>query len=127
VAEGLGFAIPVNTAQAVAVQIIQKGYFAHPYLGIGSQPITPDIAAYYNLPVQWGAYVTDVAAGSPGGAAGLQPGDIITKIGNTMLDATHSYLNILYTYDPGNQITLTFLRNGQERQVPVTLGEASHA
>src|SRR5215212_6016587 len=50
VAEGLGFAIPVNTAQAVAQQIIQKGYFARPYLGISFQPINPDIALRYNLP-----------------------------------------------------------------------------
>src|SRR5512133_193885 len=54
VAEGLGFAIPINTAQAVAQQIIQQGYFARPYLGISFQPINPDIALRYNLPSQWG-------------------------------------------------------------------------
>src|SRR5215207_1137331 len=53
VAEGLGFAIPVNTAQAVAQQLIEKGYFARPYLGISFQPINPEIAANYNLPAQW--------------------------------------------------------------------------
>jgi serine protease Do len=126
VAEGLGFAIPIDTAQAVAGQIIAKGYFAHPYFGIGYQPITPDIAAAYNLPVQWGAYVTSVASNSPASAAGLQNGDIVTKVGDTSLDGTHSYLNTLYTYDPGNQITVTFLRNGKEKQVQVTLGEAPH-
>jgi len=126
VAEGLGFAIPINTAQAVASQIIAKGYFAHPYLGIGYQPIAPDIASAYNLPVQWGAYVTSVAPGSPASAAGLQQGDIVTKIGDTALDGSHSYLNTLYAYDPGNQISVTFVRNGAERQVTVTLGEATH-
>jgi len=53
VAEGLGFAVPVNTARAVAEQIIQKGYFSRPYMGIRFQQVTPDIAATYNLPVQW--------------------------------------------------------------------------
>ena len=52
VAEGLGFAIPINTAQAVADQIIQNGYISRPYMGINFQPITPDIANAYNLPVQ---------------------------------------------------------------------------
>ncbi len=52
VAEGLGFAIPINTAQAVAEQIIQKGYISRPFMGINFQPITPDIANAYNLPVQ---------------------------------------------------------------------------
>ncbi len=126
VAEGLGFAIPINTAQAVAQQIIQKGYFSHPYLGVGYQPITPDIAASYNLPVQWGAYVTRVAANSPASQAGLQQGDIITKIGDVALDANHSYLNTLYTHKAGDQVTVEFVRNGKTMQVQVTLGEAKH-
>ena len=70
VAEGLGFAIPVSTAQVVAQQIIQKGYFARPYMGISFQPINPDIAAQYNLPAQWGVYVTNVADNSPASEAG---------------------------------------------------------
>jgi len=126
VAEGLGFSIPINTAQAVAQQIIQKGYFSHPYLGIGYQPITPDVAAAYNLPVQWGAYVTRVAASSPAEAAGIQQGDIITQIGNVTLDATHSYLNTLFTYKAGDQINIGISRNGKNIQVQVTLGEAPH-
>src|SRR5512138_1221342 len=92
VAEGLGFAIPVNTAQVVAQQIIQKGYFSRPYMGISFQPITPDIAAQYNLPAQWGVYVTRVSSGSPASAAGIEQGDIITKLGNVALDETHSYV-----------------------------------
>jgi serine protease Do len=84
VAEGLGFAIPINTAWAVAQQIMEKGYFARPYLGISYQSITPDIATAYNLPVQWGAYVTDVADNSPASQAQLQVGDIITSIGGVL-------------------------------------------
>jgi 2-alkenal reductase len=126
VAEGLGFAIPINTAQAVAMQIIQKGYFAHPYMGIAYQPIAPDIASSYNLPVQWGAYVTRVAAGSPASKAGLQDGDIITKVGDVSIDQNHSYLNTLYTYKPGDKVTLTVIRNGQTQQLQITLGESTH-
>ena len=72
VAEGLGFAIPINTAQVVAQQIIQKGYFTRPYMGISFQPIDPSIAARYNLPAQWGVYVTEWLSGSPASQAGLQ-------------------------------------------------------
>ncbi len=126
VAEGLGFAIPVNTAQAVATQIIQKGYFAHPFLGISYQPIAPDVANAYNLPVQWGAYVTDVQSNTPASQAGLQQGDIITQVGSVAMDATHSYLNTLYTYKPGDKVTLDVVRNGQHIQLQVTLGEATH-
>ncbi len=126
VAEGLGFAIPINTAQAVASQIIAKGYFAHPYIGITYQPIAPDIANMYNLPVQWGAYVTNVASGSPASQAGVQEGDIITKVGDVAIDETHSYLNTLFTYKPGDTVTLTVVRSGKTIDLKVTLGESTH-
>jgi len=127
VAEGLGFAIPVNTAQAVAQQIIQKGYFARPYLGISFEPINPDIALRYNLPAQWGVYITRISSGSPASQAGLQEGDIITKIGDVTLDETHSYVNTLFTFKPGDQINLEVVRGNDNVQVQVTLGEAQHS
>ncbi len=126
VAEGLGFAIPIDTAQAVAAQIMQKGFVAHPYLGISYQSINPDIANAYNLPVQWGVYVTSVASNSPAGNAGLQRGDIITGIDGVSLDGNHSYLNTLFNYKPGDQVTLSVWRNGNTVRVPVTLGQSTN-
>jgi serine protease Do len=125
VAEGLGFAIPANTARAVAEQIMQKGYFSRPYMGIRWQSISPDIAAAYNLPVKWGAYVTDVTANSPAGQAGLQADDIIVQIGDIPVDETHSYINVLFQYKPGDQVTVVVLRNGQRQNLQVTLGEST--
>jgi 2-alkenal reductase len=124
VAEGLGFAIPVNTAQAVAQQIIEKGYFARPYLGISFQPINPEVATMYNLPAQWGVYITKVERNSPASDAGLQQGDIVTKIGDVALDETHSYVNTLFKFQPGDQTTLEVVRGNETMQVQVTLGEA---
>jgi len=126
VAEGLGFAIPVNTAQAIAQQIIQQGYFSRPYMGISFQPVNPDIAARYNLSAQWGVYVMKVEDGSPASKAGLQQADIITKVGDVALDETHSYVNTLFTFKPGDQVTLDVMRDGKDVQVQVTLGEAKH-
>jgi len=126
VAEGLGFAIPINTARAVAEQIIQKGYFARPYMGIRFQPINPDIAARYNLAAQWGVYVTQVVSGSPADKAGLKEGDIIIKLDDTALDETHSYINTLFAYKAGDQVNLSVMRDGKLIQVPITLGEQSH-
>ncbi|HSO10957.1 MAG TPA: trypsin-like peptidase domain-containing protein [Anaerolineales bacterium] len=126
VAEGLGFAIPMNTAQAIAGQIIQQGYFTRPYIGVSFQPINPNIAARYNLSAQWGVYVMKVAENSPASETGLQQGDIITKVGDITLDETHSYVNTLFTFKPGDQVTLTVMRDGKEMQVQITLGEAKH-
>ena len=125
VAEGLGFAIPINTAKAVAEQLIQNGSITRPFLGISFQPITPDIAAVYRLPVKWGVYVTNVAASRPASQAGLRQGDIITSLGGVPLDATHSYINTLFTFKPGDQVTVEFLRNAQAMQVQVTLRTAN--
>lgn len=125
VAEGLGFAIPVNTAQAVAQQIIGKGYFARPYLGINFQTIDPEIASVYNLPAEWGVFITQVAPNSPASKAGLQERDIITKIGDVALDETHSYINTLFEFQPGDQVTLDVVRGNEKMQMQVTLGERS--
>ncbi len=125
VAEGLGFAIPSNTAQVIAEQIIQTGHFARPYLGVQAQTINPQIAARYNLSVQWGAYITQVATNSPADDAGLQAGDIITRIGDQQLGENTSYVNALFTYSPNQSVTVEYYRGNQSHQVTVTLGTAS--
>lgn len=124
VAEGLGFAIPANTARAVAEQIMEKGYFSRPYLGISWQQVTPRIARVYNLPVEWGVYVTQVAPGSPADQAGIETGDIITCMGEVSLDEEHSYINALFEYEAGQQVQVELARGRQVIQVEVFLGEA---
>ncbi len=125
VAEGLGFAIPINTAAAVADQIIQTGYITRPNMGVNIQSITPDIASAYNLPVQYGAYVTSVASGSPAAKAGIQNGDIITSVGGVAIDGTHSFINILFSFKVGDQVVVVFNRNGSTMQVTLTLTQTT--
>jgi len=70
--------------------------------------------------------VTKVASGSPANSAGLQVDDIITSLNNVQMDETHNYLNMLYTYKPGDQVTLGVMRSGKEINLQITLGESSH-
>ena len=123
VAEGLGFAIPINTARAVADQIIQKGYFTRADLGIRWVDIIPSIAARYDLPVQWGAYIRAISTGGAAQQAGLAQGDIITKIGEHAIDENTSFLNALFNYAPGQKVTVELVRNGKPMTVTVTLRE----
>ncbi len=123
VAEGLGFALPVNTAQSMAQQIIDQGYVTRPFMGINYQAISPDVAAMYNLPVKWGIYVEKVANDSPANTAGLQKGDIIDSLNGVKFDETHQYLNILYTFKPGDTVTLGVMRDNKEINIDITLGE----
>ena len=71
-------------------------------------------------------YITQVESNSPASDAGLQQGDIITKVGDVALDETHSYVNALFNFKPGDRITLTVMRDGKDTQVQITLGEAKH-
>lgn len=124
-AEGLGFAIPTNTAREVANQIIERGYFARPYLGVTYQSITPNIARAYDLPVEWGVYVTAVGPGTPAAQAGILEGDIIVRLGEIQIDANRNFVNALFAYKPGDTITIGVVRNGQPVEFTVTLGETN--
>ena len=123
--QGLGFSIPVNTAKAVAEQLIQNGSLARPYLGITFQVITPDVASAYNLPVQWGVYITQIQSGSPAAVANLRVGDIITSVGGVVLDQNHSYINTLFNFKPSDVVSIGYNRNGQSNEVNVTLGQST--
>jgi S1-C subfamily serine protease len=87
------------------------------------QPITPALARNYSLPVDWGAYIFRVMPDSPAMRAGLQEGDIITKIGDVSLDEEHNFINALFNYQPGEEVTLTVFRGSGLIEVQVTLGE----
>lgn len=121
IAEGLGFAIPSNTAKLITEQIIQKGYFARPYLGVQIQHINPSIAQRYNLPVEWGAYVVRIGGNSPASKAGISVGDIILRIGNITLDENTQFLNALFTYQPGDVVDVEILRGETDITVQVQL------
>ncbi|HMZ07197.1 MAG TPA: trypsin-like peptidase domain-containing protein [Anaerolineales bacterium] len=125
VAEGLGFAIPMNMAQTMAQQIITNGYVSRPFMGINYQAISPNIAAMYNLPVKWGIYVQAIADGSPASTSGLQKGDIIASLNGVQLDETHQYLNMLYNFKPGDTVTLGIYRDGKQIDLNITLGEST--
>lgn len=123
VAEGLGFAIPANKAQAIAAQLVERGYISYPYLGIRWQWLTSQITARYQLPVDGGLYLSYVAPGSPAWSAGLREGDIITQMGEQVLDEDHPFINVLYTYSPGDATSLKVVRGQQTLDIQVEFGE----
>lgn len=125
VAEGLGFSVPSNVAAVIAGQIIEKGYFSRPYLGVNWQAINPRIASRYGLPVDYGAYVSQVQAGSPAAEGGIQEGDIITEIGGTPIDEETSYVNALFEHQPGEQVVIKVARGTKVIELTVTLGEST--
>jgi 2-alkenal reductase len=125
-AEALGFAIPSNTAQMISNQIIQTGHFARPYFGANYESITPRIAARYQLPSEYGIYISEVGSGSPAAQAGLKVGDIVTRLEDDEINETNTFINLLFKYKPNDTITLTFIRQNEEMQTDITLGETTY-
>jgi 2-alkenal reductase len=113
VAEGLGFAIPSKTVSDITAQLISKGQVERPYMGVRWQLITPEIAKANGLPMQWGAYIQRVGAGSTADQAGVSAGDIITKIGDEELSDSNAFLNLLNHHKVGEDVTIEVWRNGQ--------------
>ncbi len=91
-----------------------------PALGAQSQVIDPATAAAAGVPV--GALILSVTAGGPAAAAGLIPGDVVTAVGSTPLDATHPFDPNVLGLAPGEQVTLTVYRNGTSRTLQMTVG-----
>jgi 2-alkenal reductase len=126
-AEGLGFAIAGNIAQAVSQQLIEHGFVARPYMGISWDSITPPVAQAYGLPADWGVYITEVAADSPAAAAGIRQGDIITALGRVALDESHPFVNLLWSHAVGETVPVTLSRGNDTLTVNVTLAERPHS
>ncbi len=128
--EGLGFAVPSTIFRNVAEQLIANGEVRYPFLGVTYVAIDGNIAAELSLPVQNGALIrANAMAGpaiTPGSAAeraGLREGDIIVAVNGTRLDYNTSLRQLLLRHAPGDTVTITVLRDGQELEMTVTLGE----
>jgi len=123
VAEGLGFAIPSNAVRNVVADLIQNGSVSHPYLGVGFQTVTPRVAAYYDLGVKEGALVTQVAPNSPARQAGLQQGDVITKVDSQSVGEQKSLAQLLNQRKVNDQVSLTIMRDGKEMTMSAKLAQ----
>ena len=114
----------IDSVWVIAEQILDKGYVARPYLGVRWQSINPRISRIFDLPVDWGVYISDVFPSSPASMSGISEGDIVTQIGDTAIDEENTYINTLFTYEPGQEISITIIRGAQQINIDVVLGEA---
>ena len=120
--EGIGFAIPSNEVSDIVDDIMTYGYVTgKPQLGISCQDVTETIANMYNLPV--GVYVTTVTDGSAAEKAGLQSGDVITGIDGEDVTTSEELNAKKNKHSSGDEVEITFVRNGKEHSVKVTLDE----
>jgi putative serine protease PepD len=121
--EGIGFAIPINTAKSVADAIMSGKKVSHPYVGVQSQTVSSEIASEYNLPVSEGAYVTYVAPNSPAAKAGIQQGDIIVAIDSTPVKSVDELVGAIRSKKVGDKVSITYYRGSEKKTVTTTVEE----
>lgn len=121
---GIGFAIPSNMARVVMEQILKSGKVARGWLGTAIQDVTPAMARSFGVSEARGAVVGDVSPKSPAADAGLKRGDVILRLGDKRVDDSGHLRNLVAGMQPGTSTTVTILREGKERHLPVTIGEA---
>jgi S1-C subfamily serine protease len=138
-AEGVGFAIPIDTARRALGQLLRTGKVSYAYVGVTTQDVTPGLARRFGFSTPKGALIIRVEPGTPASRAGLRGGtrtvgynglqvstggDVIVKIGGAPVGASGDVARIVTRLRVGQKVPFTILRGGTDRRVvQVTLAE----
>jgi S1-C subfamily serine protease len=137
---GIGFAIPIDTARQVAKQLIASGHAEHTYMGILGQTLTAQVLHALNIPSDHGVLIARVIPGSPADKAGLRGGsttatmsgttyvlggDVIVAVDGKRISQSSQLADVIATHRPGQQVTVTIIRDGHQQDVTVTLAAQS--
>ena len=108
----------------VPIRIIESGEATHPYLGVYLSDLTRETARRFGSPVDSGALVEEVEPGGPADNAGVRRGDVVTAAGREEVRSSGDLISALRSYQPGDAVDLTVLRNGEETTLQVNLAES---
>ena len=127
-AQGLGFAIPISAVKGMLKNIIDNGKAERAYLGLSYVTITSEVAKEFNLSVNQGAYVhsdnsrqSAVVSDGPADKAGIEDGDIVSKINGVQVGRAGSIATLIGEYKVGDVVPVTIIRDNKEMVVNVTL------
>ena len=130
---GLGFAVPVDTVKQIADELIEHGFVDRAYLGASTVALNHELADHLGLSIDSGALVLEVASGGPAAVAGLHGssatagalvagGDVITEIDGEQITGPNDVAEVIGAKRAGDTSSVTYVRDGSERAVQVTLG-----
>ena len=123
-AEGLGFAIPINTAKTIVESLITQGRIVRPGIGVTVRPATEEELAKNNI--TYGLYVDSTIEGGPGYSAGIKAGDFLLTCNGTELHENEDLVKYVQSSNVGDRLTVTLLRDGQTQTVTVVVGDLNN-
>jgi serine protease Do len=121
--QGIGFAIPINTAKEIVPQLQEKGHVTRGWLGVSIQEVTPALAKSFDLKEKKGALVAQVVSGSPAEKAGIEQGDVIVEFDGKEVTDSKDLPRIVASTPIGKAVTIKLLRNGKAFDRRVKVGE----
>ncbi len=120
---GIGFAIPANMVRAIMNQLIEHGEVRRGYLGLAVQGLNVELAEAFNVKRSDGVVVVEVEAGSVGAEAGLEPGDILLKLGDRKIEKVSDFHSQTAVTFVGDSLVTRYLRNGREQRATLRIAE----
>ncbi|HEX6067889.1 MAG TPA: trypsin-like peptidase domain-containing protein [Nitrososphaera sp.] len=122
-AQGIGFAVPINTAKEILKELVERGKVSRPWIGIASVKVTPSVARYYGLPSAEGALVAGVEPYSPADDAGLRRGDVIEQVDGERIEDPGQIAGAVKKKKVNDTVTVAVNRYGRQFQVGVQVDE----
>lgn len=120
---GIGFAIPVNVARQALQDIVQNGRVVRGWIGVESTALTPELAENLGAASAQGVIITGVLNGGPAARAGMQPGDVVTRINGQPIRTVAELRAGITALRPGTAATFTALRQGQNVEMQLVPGQ----
>jgi serine protease Do len=119
---GIGFAIPSDMIRTVSTELEKDGKVVRGYIGVEAQQITPTTAMAMHLKANGGALLAGIQPNSPASEAGLQPGDVIQAVNSTKIGGPKDLAMNVASIQPGDQVHLSILHDGQTKDIDVKVG-----
>jgi len=120
---GYGFAIPITLAKRVMSDLVHKGRVVRAYLGISMEPVDQTMGEALGMSQPRGIFLQHILEDSPAEKAKLKQGDVLLKVNGEEVNQANQVQSRIFRMSPGEKVTLTILRDSEERKVKVTLGE----
>jgi S1-C subfamily serine protease len=120
---GIGFAVPVDLARQVMDDLVRDGRVIRGWIGVEPRDLSADLATSLGLEKVQGVLITGVLQAGPAAQAGVRPGDVVTAVGDRVVQTTADLLKAVAALKPQSSASLSVVRNGQRMRIDVQIGQ----